>query len=288
MKKTLAERIRSLFSGDSISEETFDDLEDALIEGDVGVQLTMEVVDELRGDRSLRNGAREEIVESLKAQLRPFARACGFTPEAGRTNFILVLGVNGVGKTTAIARIANFFADSVGKEKIVLCAGDTFRAAAVDQLSVHADRLGVRIVKQGQGADAGAVIYDAIDSARSHHDELIIADTAGRMHNKADLVSELSKIDRIVRSKVDDDVYHRLLVIDATTGQNGLRQAEVFHEAVGVDSVFLAKYDSSGKGGIALSIARQLGIPVSFIGTGETYDAIERFDPERYLAGLVG
>ena len=288
MKKTLAERIRALFSSGAISEETFDDLEDALIEGDVGVQLTMEVVDELRGDRSLRNGSREEIVAALKERLRPYAREYRFEPVHGTLSFILVLGVNGVGKTTAIARLARLFGESIGKENVMLCAGDTFRAAAVEQISVHAERLGIRIVKQGQGADAGAVIYDAIESGKSRGAQLIIADTAGRMHNKADLVAELSKIDRIIRTRIEESSYHRMLVIDATTGQNGLRQAEVFHDAVGIDSIFIAKYDSSGKGGTALSIARQLDIPVSFVGTGESYDAIEPFDPDAYLTGLIG
>lgn len=287
-RKGLADRIRSLFSGGPISDETFDDLEDALIEGDVGVQLAMETVDALREDRGLRNSSRDEIANRIKELLRSHVAVGDLGLEDDRLNFVLVLGVNGVGKTTAIARIAHTCENRFGAERIVLCAGDTFRAGAVDQISVHGERLGVRVVKQRQGADAGAVIFDAIESAKAHNAELVIADTAGRMHNKRDLIEELAKIDRIITTRAGDAGYHKLLVIDATTGQNALRQAEVFHEAIGVDSVFLAKYDSSGKGGIALSIYRSLGIPVSFLGIGETYDAIVPFDIDDYLDTLVG
>ncbi len=290
MKKTLSERIRALFSSSTPSDETFDELEDALIEGDVGVRLATDIVEQMRNEKQPPGGTREDIIEALKKRLRPYARQVEITPAQApdALTFILVLGVNGVGKTTTIAKLVHHFAESIGRDRILLCAGDTFRAAAVEQLAIHAERLGVRIVKQERGADPGAVIYDAIESGKSRGARLLVADTAGRMHNKADLVAELSKIDRIVRSKIDESVYHRMLVVDATTGQNGLRQAEVFHEAIGIDSIFLAKCDSSGKGGIALAISQQLEIPVSFIGTGEAYDAIERFVPETYLAGLIG
>ena len=287
-KKSLANRIRDLFSAGEVSDSTFDDLEDALIEGDVGVKIAMEVVDVLRADRSVRKASKEQIVAELKRLLEPGILSADFPIAAGRLNFLLVLGVNGVGKTTAIARIAHFYKTILPQDSILLCAGDTFRAAAVEQLSIHAERLGVRIVKQNQGADAGAVIFDALESGISRQSQLVIADTAGRMHNKADLVDELSKIDRIVRRKIDDAGYHKMLVIDATTGQNGLRQAEVFHEAIGVDSIFVAKYDSSGKGGVIIPISRQLGIPITFLGVGESYDAMERFDTGRYLESLVG
>ena len=287
-RKRLASRIAQLFASSSVTEETFDELEDALIEGDVGVQLTSEVMDELRRERSLRRASDEMIVQALRTLLSRFVKGTELVLDENRLNIVLVLGVNGVGKTTAIARLAHHFSSHVGLEQIALCAGDTFRAAAIEQLSIHADRLSVRIVKQSHGSDAGAVIYDAIESAHSRGDRLLLADTAGRMHNKSDLVTELEKIDRIIGKQASGDLYHRLLVIDATTGQNGLRQAEVFHDAVGVDSIFIAKYDSSGKGGTALSIARQLDIPISFLGTGETYESIEKFDPREYLETLIG
>ena len=287
-RKRLASRIDQLFASSNVTDETFDELEDALIEGDVGIQLTSEVVDELRRERTLRRGPDEMIVEALRTRLAKFVKGTELELDESRLNIVLVLGVNGVGKTTAIARLAHYFSQQIGLERITLCAGDTFRAAAIEQLTIHAERLGVRIVKQVQGSDAGAVVFDAIESAHSRSDRLLLADTAGRMHNKADLVGELEKINRIVEKQAKDDSYHRLLVIDATTGQNGLRQAEVFHEAIGIDSIFIAKYDSSGKGGTALAIARQLGIPISFLGTGESYDSIEKFSPREYLESLVG
>lgn len=288
-RKRLASRIVQLFSSStSLTEETFDELEDALIEGDVGVLIATEVVEELRRNRSLRNAPEETIIQALRTQLSRYVKGCEFLLDNDRLNIVLVLGVNGVGKTTAIARLASHFSSQVGLDRIALCAGDTFRAAAIEQLSIHAERLSVRIVKQSHGSDAGAVIFDAIESAHSRGDRLLLADTAGRMHNKADLVAELEKIDRIINRQAANDSYHRLLVIDATTGQNGLRQAEVFHDALGIDSIFIAKYDSSGKGGTALSIARQLDIPISFLGTGETYNSIEKFDPREYLETLIG
>jgi fused signal recognition particle receptor len=169
-----------------------------------------------------------------------------------------------------------------------MAAGDTFRAAAVEQLAIHAERLGIRTVSQGKGADPGAVIYDAVESARNRGEQLVLADTAGRMHTKADLVAELSKIDRVVTGRAPDALYQRLLVIDATTGQNGLRQAETFSQAVDIAGIILAKYDSTAKGGILVPIARDLGIPASFIGTGETYDALRVFNPETYVRELLG
>jgi fused signal recognition particle receptor len=200
----------------------------------------------------------------------------------------LVLGVNGVGKTTTIAKLAEYYRRRGGIPEPVLAAGDTFRAAAIDQLRIHGERLGLRVVGQSPGADPGAVIFDAIESAKARNASLVLADTAGRMHTKANLVKEMQKIHRVVESRIGDGVYRTLLVIDATTGQNGLRQAEIFNEAIGVSSCILAKYDSTAKGGIALAISHQLGIPFSFLGTGEQYGDLEPFDTDRYLDGLVG
>jgi fused signal recognition particle receptor len=205
-----------------------------------------------------------------------------------RLNVFLVLGVNGVGKTTTIAKLAQYYRAAAGTEGIVLAAGDTFRAAAIEQLALHGERLGMRTVKQIPGADPGAVIYDALESARSRGDRLVLADTAGRMHSKQNLVNELAKIDKIVKNRAADAVYRRILVIDATTGQNALRQAEIFHEAVGLDAIILAKYDSTAKGGILVPIARELGIPCAFLGRGETYDSLVPFDARTYLAELLG
>jgi fused signal recognition particle receptor len=203
-------------------------------------------------------------------------------------NIMLLLGVNGVGKTTSLAKLSSYYRSTGQTESVVVAAGDTFRAAAVEQLSIHAERLGVRIISQGSGADPAAVIYDAIESARSRGDNLVLADTAGRMHTKANLVGELEKIDRIVASRAPEAVYRRLLVIDATTGQNGLRQAEVFSEAVEINGIVLAKYDSTAKGGILIPIAQQLQIPAAFVGVGEKYEDFHPFDADRYIADLLG
>ncbi len=285
--KNLASRLRTLFSGGIQGETTFEDLEDLLIGSDVGVQAAMEVVDQLRNDRELRKAKKEDLILRLKALLSGYVRESRIELERGKLNVFLVLGVNGVGKTTAIAKIANYFGKEIPSEGIVLCAGDTFRAGAIEQLAIHGERLGVRVVRQNQGSDAGAVVYDGIQSARSKNAELMLADTAGRMHNKSNLMRELQKIDRIVQNHLAGGKYHKLLVIDATTGQNGLRQAEVFHEAIGVDSLLLAKYDSAGKGGIAIAIAKSLGIPVSFVGTGERYEDIVPFRTSEYLSSLL-
>lgn len=284
-KMGLGNRIRNLFRGKKIDESFFEELEDILIEGDVGAQTTVDLVDELRaaGIRDA-DALRADLKNRLHQLLIPVE--VGLTP--GKLNFILVLGVNGVGKTTSLAKLARMFSDTYNTDKIILSAGDTFRAAAIDQLKIHGERLGFRVVSQEHGSDPGAVIFDSIDSAVSRDMDLVLADTAGRMHNKQHLVAELAKIDKIIGARVDRDCYHKLLVIDANTGQNGFRQAEAFHEAIGVDSIFLAKYDSSAKGGIVVAIAKQLGIPVSFVGTGEKAGDIQRFNAEQYLNELIG
>jgi len=193
-----------------------------------------------------------------------------------------------VGKTTTIAKLAQWYRRSQGIESTVLVAGDTFRAAAIDQLRLLGERLGLPVVAQEPGADPGAVIFDGIASARARGAELVIADTAGRLHNREALVKELAKIDRIVRAKAPGDASRRLLVLDATTGQNALAQAEVFHAAVGIDALVLAKYDSTAKGGMVVPISRTLGVPFAFVGVGEKPDDLEPFDVERYLESLLG
>ena len=199
----------------------------------------------------------------------------------------MILGVNGVGKTTTIAKMAKRY--SKDGYKVLLAAGDTFRAAAVDQLDIHANRLGMRIVKQQMGSDPGAVIYDAITSAEAHGDELILLDTAGRMHNKENLMKELQKMDKVIHARgVADECYKKFLVIDATTGQNGVSQAMLFNEAVKLDGVILTKYDSAAKGGSLLQIGRLLNLPVLFVCVGEGYDDIRPFDKDEFITALMG
>ena len=288
-EKGLGARIRSLFGRGLVGPETFEDLEDVLIEADIGALVAMGLVGELREQsKKQRISTHEELVELLARHLRSIVLETRLDLASDRMNIVLLLGVNGVGKTTSLAKLSSYYRNVGQTESVVVAAGDTFRAAAVEQLSIHADRLGVRLISQGSGADPAAVIYDAIESARSKGDHLVLVDTAGRMHTKANLVSELEKIDRIVASRAPDALYRRLLVIDATTGQNGLRQAEVFGEAVEISGIVLAKYDSTAKGGILIPIAQQLQIPAAFVGVGETYEDFYPFDADRYVDELLG
>jgi fused signal recognition particle receptor len=196
--------------------------------------------------------------------------------------------VNGVGKTTTIAKLAHHFMTHRGNRNILLVAGDTFRAAAIEQLKLLGGRLGLPVIAQEPGADPGAVIFDGIASAAARGVELVIADTAGRLHNREALVKELAKIDKIVTGRVGADAYRKVLILDATMGQNSLAQAEVFHKAVGLDSIILTKCDSTAKGGMVVPICRELHIPFSYIGQGEKLGDLEIFDIDRYLESLFG
>lgn len=288
MKKGLSARLKQIFGIGVAADEFFEELEDSLVEADLGASVAMDVSQELRAvAKKARLDTEVALREALRDILLTFVKTADLSPEPDRLNVYLVLGVNGVGKTTTIAKLAHFFRNACGSGPVVLAAGDTFRAAAIDQLAVHAERLGVRLVRQAQGADPGAVIYDALQSAVSRGEQVVLADTAGRMHNKAHLVAELQKIDRIVKGRAADCRYRKLLVIDATTGQNGLRQAEIFHESVGVDGAILAKYDSTAKGGIVVPICRTLGVPFAFIGSGERYEDIRPFDAAAYVNDLL-
>lgn len=286
--KRFGEKLRSLFGGRKIDDAFFDELEDTLIEGDLGARLTDEIITELREiSRREKITEAEDLRARMKEILSGYIKSYEAMPEHGKVNVYMILGVNGVGKTTTIAKMAKRFSGE--GYKVLLAAGDTFRAAAVDQLDIHATRLGMRIVKQQMGSDPGAVIYDAISSAEAHGDELILLDTAGRMHNKENLMKELQKMDKVIRArKIDDDCYRKFIVIDATTGQNGVSQAMLFNEAVKLDGVILTKYDSAAKGGSLLQIGRLLGLPVLFVCTGEGYDDIKPFDKDEFLSALMG
>lgn len=289
MKLSFSEKIKSLFGGRSAeSEAFFDDLADALIEGDIGAKLAMELIDELEAAcKKEKIYGQKEISLKLKELLLPCAKAAALDVQPQKTNVWMLLGVNGVGKTTSAAKIA-LLQKNMGTQNIVLSASDTFRAAAVSQLETHGERLGLRVVAHQMGSDPAAVVYDAAESVKAKGGGLVIADTAGRLHNKENLVRELEKIDRVCLQKADEGCYKKLLVVDATTGQNALRQAEVFNEAVGVDALVLTKCDSSAKGGIAFSIGKELGIPVAFVCTGEGSGDIAAFDPQEYTDGFLG
>jgi fused signal recognition particle receptor len=288
-KISLADSIRKLFGlHPGIDQSFFDDLTDSLIEGDIGAKTAFEIVEALEGDcRARKITESDKILEALVARLSVFVKEASFTPERGKVSVYLMLGVNGVGKTTTAAKMALWYRDR-GVDPVILAAADTFRAAAIEQLQYHGEKLGVKVVAHSHGADPGAVVFDAAVSARAHGGGLVIADTAGRLHNKDNLVRELQKIDRIASAKADVGCYRKFLVLDATTGQNGLRQAEVFHEAVGVDAIVLTKYDSTARGGIAIAAGKELGLPVAFVGTGERYADFSAFVSASYLAEFSG
>jgi fused signal recognition particle receptor len=284
--KSIGRRIKELFSRSDGADDFYDDLEDLLVEADFGAAAAVALVDQLRTVHKGGTG-RETLVENLKDIIRPALSVADLNPSPDVLSLYLILGVNGVGKTTIIAKMAHRFIKS-GAGNVVLAAGDTFRAAAIDQLEIHGERVGARVVKQDHGSDPGAVIYDAVSSAESRGERIIIADTAGRMHNRANLIKELAKIDRIASERLGENgIYKKILVIDATTGQNGMRQAETFHEAVGVDAVVLTKYDSSAKGGLVAAIGMKMGLPFAYLGRGEGMDDLVPFDPDTYLDELL-
>lgn len=288
-KLSFAQAIKNLFSAHKKEDtEFFEDLADALIEGDIGAKNAMELVDQL--EKECKEGkihGNEEILKHMKVLLSEYVKSVEFVPEKGKINIWMMLGVNGVGKTTSCAKVANLLIKN-GFEQVVLSASDTFRAAAIEQLCYHGEKIGVRVVNHQHGSDPSSVVFDAAESVRAHGGGLVIADTAGRLHNKENLVHELEKIDRICKQKADEGCYKKILVIDSTTGQNALRQAEVFNEAIGVDAIIMTKYDSTAKGGVAISIGKDLGIPVFYVCTGETYSDISLFNCDDYLNTFLG
>lgn len=295
-----AEKIKSFFiKAPAVSPEFFEELSDLLVEGDLGAQEAFDTVELLQQrckkekittpeEVRLRLAALlEEMFNNVKAvplPLLPENSPNVSSPQAGPA-VILLLGINGVGKTTTAAKLASLCLGS-GGSKPVLAAADTFRAAAIDQLKIHGERLGLRVVAHQQGGDPAAVVYDAIDAAGKNG--LVIADTAGRMHTKTALVEELRKIDRVVESKAANAQYIKYLVLDATTGRNALAQAEIFCEAVSPEAAILTKYDSTAKGGVVFSLASRLRLPVAYICTGEKYGDIQVFDPHKFAGEFAG
>jgi len=274
-----------------IDAATLDEIEAILIASDMGVESATAITERLR--RSLRGeqfsateleavevGIRDALVELLGGAIVPAAERV-----RGKPHVVMVVGVNGTGKTTSVGKLAWMYRQ-LG-HSVMLGAADTYRAAAIEQLGIWAERLGVPVIKQQHGADPAAVAFDALQAARARNADILIVDTAGRLHNKANLMEELKKIRRAL-AKVDPEAPHEtLLVLDANTGQNGLRQAQEFLAAVQVSGLFLAKLDGTAKGGIVVAIRRALGIPVQFIGTGETLEDVEEFDPQAFAAALV-
>ncbi|GHV76601.1 signal recognition particle-docking protein FtsY [Spirochaetia bacterium] len=283
MGSSFTERLKNFFGlGKKVSEALFEDLEDLLVEGDFGAALAFKTVDALRG-LSDPVQVRPALAALLEEQLCPVP----VFDSTRKLTVILLLGVNGVGKTTTAAKLAARYR-TLDNKKPILAAADTFRAAAVDQLKIHGERLGVRVVAHKQGGDPAAVVYDALEAAHAGGGDMVIADTAGRMHTKAALVEELKKIDRVVESRAPEAEYIKWLVLDSTTGRNALAQAETFHAAVALDGVILTKFDSSARGGVVFSLAAELGLPVVFICNGEQYGDIKPFDPKEFTKEFIG
>ena len=282
--RTFGGRLRAWFARTSEWREAdFDALEDTLLEGDFGPRLAAALVDEVRARRP-RDW--EQLQRALQDVLQRTLATTVVMPRHRHLTVVLMLGVNGVGKTTALAKLAHRFQRS---HAVMFAAADTFRAAAIEQLQRHGERLGLPVIRQARGADAAAVAYDAISSARARGIELLLVDTAGRMHNRADLVAELRKLARVSAERAAGaGVVHHLLAVDATTGQNAIEQARIFHDAVRVDSLLLTKFDSSARGGTAFAVSHQLGLPFSLLGTGEGIDDLEPFDAQRFAAAVVG
>ena len=268
-----------------IDEDLFEELEELLIESDIGVETTEELLDSLR-DWVKDN--REKDPEAVKRELyRMLAEMLGEEePLKLETSpsVILVIGVNGVGKTTSIGKIAAELKSQ--KKKVIVAAADTFRAAAAEQLGVWCERAGVDLIRQGAGADPAAVVYDAIQASKSRHADVLVIDTAGRLHNKKNLMDELAKINRVIERELPDSSRETLLVVDATTGQNGISQAKEFRETAAITGLILTKLDGTAKGGVVLTIKKQLGIPVKFIGVGEGIDDMKPFHPEEFAEAL--
>ena len=268
-----------------IDEELFEELEELLVMGDVGVTTAQDICSRLR-KRVKETGTTDpaEIHELLEEVISGMLRGGQELNMSTKPSVILVIGVNGVGKTTTIGKMANRFRND-GK-KVVLAAADTFRAAAIEQLEIWAQRSGCDIIKQNEGSDPAAVVFDAISAAKARGADVIIADTAGRLHNKKHLMDELAKINRILDRELPDADKEVLLVLDATTGQNAVSQVEHFKEATGITGIVLTKLDGTAKGGIVLAIKNSLDVPVKFIGVGEQIDDLQPFDPDAFTKAL--
>ncbi|MCK8825861.1 signal recognition particle-docking protein FtsY [Fuchsiella alkaliacetigena] len=286
-RNAFANQIKGLFAGySSINDELFEELEEILIQADVGVRTTMKLVDDLR------TRADEEKIkdpQQLQDVFQEKLRSILVTEDEDiytqdQLTILMVVGVNGVGKTTTIGKIALRAKES--GQQVLLVAGDTFRAAAIEQLEAWGNRVGTKVISHQEGADAAAVVYDGIQAAHSRDSDLLIIDTAGRLHTQSNLMEELKKVKRIIDQRAQGARVESLLVLDATTGQNGISQAELFDEAVGVDGIALTKLDGTAKGGIVLAIKEELGIPIKLIGVGEDVDDLQDFEAEAFIEAL--
>lgn len=286
-RENIVSGIDSIFNGFSaIDEDFYEELEETLIMGDLGIQTTMSIMEELRKkvkEQHIKEPAqcKQLLIDSIREQMNLGENAYEFE---NRKSVVLVIGVNGVGKTTSVGKLAGQLKDS-GK-KVILAAADTFRAAAIEQLTEWSNRAGVEIIAQQEGSDPAAVIYDAVAAAKSRHADVLICDTAGRLHNKKNLMEELKKINRIIDKEYADAYRETLVVLDGTTGQNALAQAKQFMEVADITGIILTKLDGTAKGGIAVAIQAELGIPVKYVGVGEKIDDLQKFNSEDFVNAL--
>ena len=277
----------SIFSGFSaIDDEFYEEIEETLIMGDLGIQTTMSIVEDLRKkvkEQGIKDPAecKELLMERIRDQMDLGENAYEYE---NRQSVLLIIGVNGVGKTTSVGKLAGQLKDD-GK-KVILAAADTFRAAAIEQLTEWANRAGVDIIAQQEGSDPAAVVYDAVAAAKSRHADILICDTAGRLHNKKNLMEELKKINRIIDKEFPEAYRETLVVLDGTTGQNALSQARQFMEVADITGIILTKLDGTAKGGIAVAIQSELGIPVKYVGVGEKIDDLQKFNAGEFVNAL--
>ncbi len=282
-------RLGALASFSKIDDELYDELEEVMITADVGMGTSQRIITELK-KRVKQEGARspEEVKPLLKSVIADILSSGSQKPKMGsaRPRLILMVGVNGVGKTTTIGKIAAI--ERVKGGKVILAAGDTFRAAAVEQLQIWGDRVGASVIRHSEGADPAAVIHDAISAGKAREADLIICDTAGRLHNRKNLMDELSKVKRIIDRELPDAPVEVLLVVDATTGQNAVSQAKLFKEAAGITGIVLTKLDGTAKGGVVIAIVAETGIPVEYVGMGEGVNDLMPFDPAAFANAIFG
>lgn len=289
LKKGLSKTRNAIFDGlfgvERIDDDFYDEIEEAMIVADIGVRTTQKLMEMLKtgvteNKLKTKDEAKEYLIKCFADIMRPDSEFIGDEPAV-----VLIIGVNGVGKTTSIGKLAHIYKQK--DRKVILAAADTFRAAAAEQLTVWADRNDVPIVKHNEGADPAAVVFDAIAKYKAKNMDMLICDTAGRLHNKVNLMKELNKIRRVIERELPDTKCEVLLVIDATTGQNAIVQAKAFGEATGLTGIIITKLDGTARGGVALAVKEELGIPVRFIGVGEGIEDMQEFVPEEFVKALI-
>lgn len=285
-KQGFVEKVESIFQGKAIDNETLEELEETLILADIGAVSASEVVEHLREKaKSGELGGPGQVKEFLKSELTAMlGSGQKLVPYGEKPFVILAVGVNGVGKTTTIGKLASRFRDQ--GHSVLLAAGDTFRAAAIEQLEIWGNRAQAQVVKHQSGSDPSAVVFDAIEAARARNIDIVIIDTAGRLHTKSPLMEELKKVKRVCGKAMPGAPHEVLLVVDATNGQNALKQAQIFNEAAGVTAIALTKLDGTAKGGIVFAIKKELNIPVKLIGVGEGVDDLQDFEPQDFVKAL--